>query len=59
MIKLSSKLCKNENHSDISLYQVHLPKLHENILKYDRLNLYKVIAIRILDKPFYQSPILY
>ncbi len=30
---------------DISLYQIYLPKLHENILKYYRLNLFKEIAI--------------
>ena len=29
MCKLMSKLSKN----DISLYQIYLPKLHENILK--------------------------
>ena len=41
MGKLLSKLCKNENNTDISLYLIYLPKLHENILKYYRLNLFK------------------
>ena len=45
MAKLSSKLWKNENNTDISLYRIYLPKLHENILKYYRLNLFKEIAI--------------
>ena len=31
--KLSSKLHKNENNSDISLCQIYLLKLQENILK--------------------------
>ena len=43
--KLSSKFHKNENNIDISLYQIYLPKLHENILKYLRLNLFKEITI--------------
>ena len=30
---------------DISFYQVHLQKLHENILKYYRLNLFKEMTI--------------
>ena len=34
MDKLLSKLCKKENSTDISLYQIYLPKLYENILKY-------------------------
>ena len=29
--KLSSTLRKNENNTDISLYQIYLPKLNENI----------------------------
>ena len=33
MVKLSSKLRKKENNTNISIYQVYLPKLHENILK--------------------------
>ena len=37
-----AKLCKNENDT---LYQIYLPKLNENILKYSRLNLLKEIAI--------------
>ena len=45
MSKLSSKLCKNVNNTDISLYQIYLLKLHENILKYLRLNLLKEISI--------------
>ncbi len=45
MSKLSSKLRKNENNTDISFYQIYLPKLHKNILKYYRLNLFKEIAI--------------
>ena len=40
MIKLSSKLRRNENNTDISLYQIYLPKLYENILKYYKLNLF-------------------
>ena len=34
-----------ENNIDISLYQIYLPKLHENILKFYRLNLFKEIVI--------------
>ena len=45
MSELSSKLRKNENNIDMSLYQTYLAKLHENILKYNRLNLFKEIAI--------------
>ena len=40
-----SELCKDESNSDISLYEIYLPKSHENILKYCRLNLFKEIAI--------------
>ena len=40
-----SKLCKNENNIDISLYQIYLPKWHENIMKYYRLNSFKEITI--------------
>ena len=32
-----SKLCKNENNTDLPLYQMDLPKLPENILKYYEL----------------------
>ena len=32
--KLSSKMTQNENNTDYTLYQIHLPELHENILKY-------------------------
>ena len=39
MCKLTSKLCKNINNTEISLYQI--PKLHENILKCQRLDLFK------------------
>ena len=42
--KLSPKLHKNENNVDISLYLTLLQKLHENILKHYRLNLFQVIA---------------
>ena len=42
MGKLSSKLDKNENNTDISLHQIYLSKLHENILKY---YLFKEITI--------------
>ena len=43
--KFLSKLCKTENNTNISLYPIYLPKLHENILKYYRFNLFKEIAI--------------
>ena len=42
--KESCKLRNNEKNTDISLY-MYLPKLHENILKYSRLNLFKEITI--------------
>ena len=45
MCRLLFKLCKNENNSDISLYLIYFPKLHENISKYYRLNSFKKIAI--------------
>ena len=45
MGQLSSKLYKNKNNTDISLYEMYKPKLHDNILKYYRLNLFKEIAI--------------
>ena len=45
MDKLSSKLCKNENYTGISLSQIYLSKLQKNILKYFRLNLFKNIAV--------------
>ena len=45
MGKLTSKLHKNENYTEISLYQIYQPKLHENIKKFYRLNLFKEIAI--------------
>ena len=43
--KLLSKLYKMKKSSDILICQVYLPKLHENVLKYYRLNLFKEIAI--------------
>ena len=45
MGKLSSKLGKNENNPAILLYQMHLQKLHGNILKKYTLNLFKEIVI--------------
>ena len=45
MGKLPSKLCKNENNTDILIYQLYLPKLHENIVKYYKLNLFREIPI--------------
>ena len=45
MDKLPSKFYKNENNTDISLYQLYLSKLNENILKYERWNLFKEINI--------------
>ena len=35
--KLTSELCQNESKTDISVYQIIFPKLHENILKFSRL----------------------
>ena len=43
--KLSSKLCKSINNTDISFYQIYLPKLHENILKYYWINLFKKLTL--------------
>ena len=48
MSKLSCKLHKNENNLDISFYQIYLPKLLKNILKYYWLNLFKEIAIGLI-----------
>ena len=47
MHNLSTKLHENENNTDISIciYQICLPKLHKNILKYYGLDLFKEIAI--------------
>ena len=45
MSKLSSKSCKNKNNTYITLCQIYLLKLHENIQKYYRLNLFKEISI--------------
>ena len=42
--KLSSQLCKNEN-NNISLSPIYLLKLHDNILKYNKLYSFKEIAI--------------
>ena len=36
---------QNENNTDISFYSIYLPKLHENILKYYRLNSSQEITI--------------
>ena len=43
--KLSSKLRQNKNNTNSSLYQIYLPKLHGNFLKYYRLDLFKEITI--------------
>ena len=43
--RLSFKWSRNENNTNILLYQIYLWKLHENILKYYRLNLFKEFAI--------------
>ena len=51
MGKLSSKLHRNENNTDISFYQIYLPKLYESILKYYRLNLFKEIPIGFNHSP--------
>ena len=45
MGSLLSKLQKNDNNVDISLYQVYSPKLHKDILKYNGFILFKEIAI--------------
>ena len=45
MGKILSKSNKNENNTDILLYQIYLPRLHENILKYDELEFFKEITI--------------
>ena len=44
MGQLLSKSRQIETNDSISLYQIYLPKLHENILKYSRLNLFKEIT---------------
>ena len=44
MGKLSSKLSKKkkkENNISVLLYQLYLPRFHENLLKYCRLFLFK------------------
>ena len=33
MCKFSLKLCKNKDNTVILVYEIYLPKLHENILK--------------------------
>ena len=43
MGQVSSKLHKNENTTDMSFYQIYLPKLHENIFKYHRLKLVTLV----------------
>ena len=45
MGRLLTKLHKNEKNTDISLYEIYLPKFHINVLKYYRLKLFKKIAI--------------
>ena len=45
MGKLSSKLHKNENNTGVSLFQIYLPIIHENILKHFRLDWFKKVAI--------------
>ena len=47
MGKFLSWLSKNENNTDIQFYQIYLFRLHENILKYYRLNLFNEVAIGI------------
>ena len=42
---LSSILRRNQNNADMSLCQIYLLKLHENILTYERLDLFKEVAI--------------
>ena len=44
MGKLTSQLCKNEINANISFYHSCLPKLHENILEYYQLNVFKEIT---------------
>ena len=41
MSQLLCRVHKKENNTNILLYQIYLPKLPENILKYYRLNLFK------------------
>ena len=62
-----SKLHKIKNDTDISLHLIYFPKLHKNILKFYRLNLYKEIPLAstiafnvfgISNKPFGPSPCL-
>ena len=38
-------LAKTKNNTGISFYQIYLSNLIENILKYDRLNIFEEIAI--------------
>ena len=45
-----SKLLKNENITDISLYKKYLLKFHKNILKYYRLHLFKKSVYRFTAK---------
>ena len=42
---MESKFDKHENNTDIPFCQIYLPKLLENILKYERLNIFKEIPI--------------
>ena len=39
LFQLSSKLREKENNTDISFYQIYLPKFHENSFKYYWLDL--------------------
>ena len=48
MSKLSFKLHKNKDNTEILLYQIYLPKLHENILKYCRFTSFKEITISFI-----------
>ena len=45
MIKLLFKSRKNENNTDISIFQIYSPNFYQNILKFYRLNSFKEIAI--------------
>ena len=49
------ELRKNENNTDVSLYQTYSLKLHENILKYYKLDLFKEIDISLNHAPLTTS----
>ena len=57
MSQLLSKLDKNENNANISLYQIYLPKLYLNFWKYYGLNLFKEIAIGFNFQMTLESPV--